>query len=89
MPKHVQLTFALADGLPLIEGDIGQIQQVLMNLIINATEAIGARQGQVHVQSSHVVVTAQTNRKAASISSGVLTPGVYVAVSVQDNGADA
>jgi PAS domain S-box-containing protein len=87
VPKHVQLTFALRDDLPLIEGDIGQIQQVLMNLIINATEAIGARHGQVNVQSSRAVITAQTNLNAAGISSGVLTPGVYVAVSVKDNGA--
>jgi PAS domain S-box-containing protein len=33
---------ALAEGLPLVEGDRVQLQQVLLNLIINAIQAMGA-----------------------------------------------
>ena len=32
----------LVDGLPLIQGDRVQLQQVIMNLIVNAVEALGS-----------------------------------------------
>jgi signal transduction histidine kinase len=32
----------LADGLPLIQGDRVQLQQVIVNLILNAVQAMGA-----------------------------------------------
>jgi PAS domain S-box-containing protein len=38
----VSVQTELADGLPLILGDRVQLQQVMLNLIINAVEAIGA-----------------------------------------------
>jgi C4-dicarboxylate-specific signal transduction histidine kinase len=45
--KHgVSVQTQLADGLPLIEGDRVQLEQVLLNLIINAVEAMsGVREG--------------------------------------------
>jgi PAS domain S-box-containing protein len=40
--KHsVLVETKLADGLPLIEGDRVQLQQVMLNLVINAVEAMG------------------------------------------------
>jgi signal transduction histidine kinase len=46
--KHrVQVTAELADGLPLICGDRVQLQQVMLNLILNAIEALsGVREGE-------------------------------------------
>jgi PAS domain S-box-containing protein len=38
--NHVAVETNLADGLPLIEGDRVQLQQVMLNLIINAIEAM-------------------------------------------------
>jgi PAS domain S-box-containing protein len=38
----VSVRTQLADGLPLIEGDRVQLQQVILNLVINAIEAISA-----------------------------------------------
>ncbi|REG57667.1 PAS/PAC sensor signal transduction histidine kinase [Paraburkholderia sp. BL6669N2] len=41
--KHgVELTVQLADGLPQIQGDRVQLQQVMLNLMINALEAMSA-----------------------------------------------
>lgn len=40
IPKNVKLVSQLTKPLPLIEGDQGQMQQVVMNLIINGAEAI-------------------------------------------------
>jgi PAS domain S-box-containing protein len=39
--NHVQVQVQLADGLPLIRGDRVHLQQVVLNLIINAMEAMG------------------------------------------------
>ena len=46
IPKNVELRLSLANDLPLIDADISQLQQVIMNLVINAAEAVGDRQRQ-------------------------------------------
>jgi C4-dicarboxylate-specific signal transduction histidine kinase len=38
----ISVQMQLADGLPLIEGDRVQLQQVVLNLIVNAVQAMGA-----------------------------------------------
>jgi PAS domain S-box-containing protein len=49
IPKTVELELALIPGLPWIEADASQIRQIVMNLIINGAEAIGAEGGTVRV----------------------------------------
>jgi len=49
--NHVSLEVDLEDNLPLLEGNANQLQQVLMNLLINAQQAMGGKPGQVHVSS--------------------------------------
>ena len=51
IPKQVRLEAELAGRLPLIQADAGQMQQVLMNLIINGAEAIGTRPGTVRLRT--------------------------------------
>jgi PAS domain S-box-containing protein len=45
--RAVDLELQLADGLPRIEGDRSQMQQIVMSLIMNAAEAIGEQPGKV------------------------------------------
>lgn len=45
--KQIQLVFALGAELPAVEIDEAQVRQVVMNLLINASDAIGARPGQI------------------------------------------
>jgi len=52
--RTVALELQLTDGLPPIEGDRSQVQQIVMSLIMNAAEAIGDGPGTV------VIVTAAT-----------------------------
>jgi two-component system, cell cycle sensor histidine kinase and response regulator CckA len=52
IPKNVVLHTEFQDSLPLIEGDGGQMQQVIMNLIINGVEAIGTKAGAVTITTS-------------------------------------
>ncbi|MGF6539436.1 trifunctional serine/threonine-protein kinase/ATP-binding protein/sensor histidine kinase [Paraburkholderia youngii] len=47
-----QLEMHLAEGLPLVEGDRVELQQVVLNLIINALEAMSSVEGIRHVHIS-------------------------------------
>jgi PAS domain S-box-containing protein len=49
IPRTVELERLLTPGLPWIEADASQIRQIVMNLIINGAEAIGAEGGTVRV----------------------------------------
>ncbi|HEY1187604.1 MAG TPA: response regulator, partial [Gemmata sp.] len=83
LPKKVNLALNLAPALPPITGDDGQIRQVLMNLLINAGEAIGDRAGSV------IVTTAIHDLALDAVSGGVYSPaapGQFIELIVSDTG---
>ncbi len=47
--KSAVLSFDLAPGLPPIEADASQLRQVVMNLITNASDSLGDREGSIRV----------------------------------------
>ena len=49
--KKIALHFDLEPDLPPIEADRGQVQQVFMNLALNAAEAIGSHDGLISVRT--------------------------------------
>jgi signal transduction histidine kinase/CheY-like chemotaxis protein len=49
--KKIELTFQMAADLPSINADPGQVQQVVMNLVINASDAIGEQAGEIVVST--------------------------------------
>jgi nitrogen-specific signal transduction histidine kinase/CheY-like chemotaxis protein len=49
--KKVALRYQLAQGLPVLVGEASQIQQVVMNLVTNASEAIGEAEGIVSIRT--------------------------------------
>jgi PAS domain S-box-containing protein len=49
--KHASLTFDLKPDTPWVDADPSQIQQIVMNLVINASEAIGAKPGSIHLHA--------------------------------------
>lgn len=85
VPKQVMLTYNLSDDLPPIEGDIGQIQQVVMNLIMNAAEAVGTKNGNVRVQSYAHTIT-DTVTEVSTIGVEQLAAGPYICIEVTDEG---
>jgi len=82
--KSVNVQMALGAGLPLVHVDPAQIRQVIMNLITNAAEAIGARTGTVHVSA----VSGRFDPAAyPKLTLGAeLVAGEYVCLTVQDDG---
>ena len=85
LPKSVKLEARLAPGLPCVDADVGQLQQVLMNLVINAAEAIGERGGMVSV-STVVREVAAADGALWRASGQALAPGPYVGLEVRDDG---
>jgi PAS domain S-box-containing protein len=83
IPKSVELSLDLAKGLPRVQADSGQMQQVIMNLIINGAEAIDGG-GRVQVRTREEVLTADEIR--GGFASHDLRPGIFVTVEVTDNG---
>jgi signal transduction histidine kinase len=54
--NSVSVRTQLAEGLPRVEGDRVQLQQVLLNLILNAIEAmreVGEEQRELHISTRH------------------------------------
>ena len=84
LPKQANLELDLASDLGLINADLGQIQQVIMNLVINAAEAIEEEMGQVLVQTINTDLTADNNHNFHSEND--LPPGHYVCLKVTDTG---
>jgi len=82
--KRVTLEFDLADGLPAVEGDATQLRQVVMNLVINASEAIGDGDGVVTVRTW--LTDADTSYLADSHVDDGLPSGPYVCLEVSDTG---
>lgn len=84
IPKTVTLSLNLAPNLPAIEADPGQIQQVVMNLLTNAAEAIGDAPGTIFLSTS--IVEADAAFLAQSRLPEVPPPGRYVSLEVADSG---
>jgi signal transduction histidine kinase len=83
--KQVQLVFKLGDGLPGIAADGAQVQQVVLNLIVNASEAIGDRPGMITLTSRSVELDeAALTRRFVGQN---LVPGRYVLLEVEDTGS--
>jgi CheY-like chemotaxis protein len=82
--KKVIMKFDLADNLPPIEADATQIRQVLMNLIINASEAIGEKSGVISIRTG--VMRADRAYLSEAYLSPDLPEGDYVYLEVADSG---
>ena len=83
--KGVVVRYNLAEGLPSVECDQSQIQQVVMNLIINASEAIGSRSGMVTLTTGSVKCDA--DYLSTVLPGREIEPGEYVFLEVSDDGS--
>jgi len=85
IPKRVELVFHLSEQELLIQADPNQIEQILMNLVTNAAEAIPPQiDGRIEIVTTTCEVTAEIARKHAPAFDA--QPGEFVCLEVRDNG---
>jgi signal transduction histidine kinase/CheY-like chemotaxis protein len=80
-----KLEFDLARGLPAIEADSSQIRQIIMNLVLNAAEAVGTQPGRIQVTTA--LVTLRDGDLPEALPAGVHPVGSFVRLEVNDDGA--
>ncbi|MEW6775579.1 MAG: PAS domain S-box protein [Bdellovibrionota bacterium] len=82
--KNVTIRYDLARELPTIEADATQIRQIIMNLLLNASEAIGSSPGIVTVATG--IVSADREYLDGTYAAPELPVGDYVFLEVSDTG---
>jgi CheY-like chemotaxis protein len=78
--SRISLNLELANQIPLVQGDINQIEQVVMNLIVNARDAM-PKGGKISITTEAIVV--------ANGMPGIppyIHPGEYIVLNVTDTG---
>jgi PAS domain S-box-containing protein len=85
--KKAILNYNFADNLPSFDGDATQIRQVIMNLITNASEAIGDKCGNIALSTGAMDCnSAYLNEGYPASFDGPLPKGVYTYLEVADTG---
>ena len=84
--KGVELRFRLNPSLPAFEADATQIRQVIMNLVINASEAIGEKGGVIHLSTGMTSIRQEHRSKGSVFESQDATDGECIYLEVSDNG---
>lgn len=82
--KKAVLKYSLTRHLPAISVDVTQLRQILMNLIVNASEAIGERSGVIAITTG--AMECDRNYLKSVFLDVDLSEGIYVYVEVSDTG---
>jgi len=80
-PANVKLKKQLAAGLPAVQGNEGQVQQVVMNLVTNACESLERAEGEVTLRTELVENPATPPGARTRIP-----PGRVLLLTVEDTG---
>ena len=78
--EHIDLILRYDSGLGRVKADPGQIEQVLLNLVVNARDAMPSG-GKVVIETCNLSLDEAAARRISS-----LHPGSYVVLSVSDTG---
>lgn len=78
--ENIELNCTLDPTLDLIRADIGQIEQVIVNLVVNARDAM-PRGGKISICTSNCSI-----EPGSQVSNNLVSPGQYVLLSIQDSG---
>ncbi len=82
--KKTELIFETASDLPAIAGDEAQLTQVVLNLVLNAAEAIGSGGGRIMLKVD--TVTVETDDLPFPYLGESPAPGRYLNLRVEDEG---
>ena len=84
IPRTTTLHFEINEGLPLIRGDEDQIQRLITNLVLNASESIGDNTGEVNLTTG--VIDCDDAYLSGSRLQEKPSPGGFVFLEVTDTG---
>ena len=76
------ISYDLASELEATLADAGQVRQIIMNLVVNASEALVGKNGTISIATS----MNRVDDKNLFVGSGSLTPGDYVYLEITDTG---
>jgi PAS domain S-box-containing protein len=82
--KKVVLKYHFSKNLPMVEADVTQMRQVIMNLIVNASEAIGERSGVISVTTG--LASCDATYLAGCFATEQVVPGDFVYLEIADTG---
>lgn len=82
--KKAKLKCSLAKALPAVECDATQLRQVVMNLLVNASDALGEETGRITVRT--LARTCDLEYLSKTYLGEDLPEGQYVCVEVSDSG---
>jgi two-component system cell cycle sensor histidine kinase/response regulator CckA len=82
--KKISVDLDLGKDLPRMRADKGQLQQVVMNIVVNAAEAIGDANGLLSVRTGIRELSSREIRE--TLAGAELEPGCYIFLEVTDTG---
>ncbi len=86
IPKTTKVRYDLGSPSPHFKGDISQIQQVIMNLIINAGEAMDPNPGTIILRTNRIEINSEIN-EYSKYTASPLAAGSYALLQVRDTGS--
>lgn len=81
---RASLRLDLSPSVPLVEADGNQLRQVLLNLVVNAAEAMGGRHGAITIRTGERELGG--DQPTTGHSAADLPAGRYVSLEVEDDG---
>ncbi len=82
--KKAEVMITAGDADVYVEADLAQLHQVLMNLITNASDAIGDRSGRITITTGRM--RAEAGYLSAAYDADALSAGEYAFIEVADDG---
>ncbi len=80
MGEHIELSLKLKPGIGNIKADPSQVEQVIVNLVVNARDAM-PNGGKILIEASDVILDEDYSEHYVNIPAGH-----YVLIAIQDNG---
>jgi signal transduction histidine kinase len=82
--RSMRQIYVMSDSLPRIDADATQVRQVVLNLVMNAADAIGSNQGSIKISTG--VRDLSDDDTVGDVLVGIMATGRYVYLQVEDSG---